>query len=64
MLRTIKADILTPIQVAGEVNAALKDNEVVVVTKKNIGANYDQPVYDIYAGDGKVEDGKLIDNGK
>lgn len=64
MLHTIKTNILNSIQVAGEVNAALKENDVVVVTKRNIGANYDQPVFDIYAGGGKVEDGRLIDHQK
>jgi hypothetical protein len=64
MLRTIKTNILNSIQVAGEVNAALKEHSIVVVAKRQIGANYDQPVYDIYAGDGKVEQGILVQHQK
>ncbi len=41
-MKLVKSSILNPIQVAAEVNAALKDNTLVVVTK---GANG----YDIYA---------------
>lgn len=59
MLRQFKGSLLNPIQVSGEVNAALKEHTLVVVTKRNIGANYDQPVYDIYAGQGKVEAGQI-----
>jgi stage V sporulation protein SpoVS len=54
MLKVIQSSIINPIQVAGEVNKALRDHSVVVVTKRNIGANYQQFVYDIYAGTDEI----------
>ncbi len=57
MLKLIKGNLLNPIQCSAEVNAALKDNTLVVVSKRNIAANYDQWVYDIYGGQGTVENG-------
>ncbi len=59
MLNLVKSNLVSPIQVAGEVNAALKEHTVVVVTKTNIAANYEQNVYNIYAGEGIVEDNNL-----
>lgn len=59
MLRVIQSSLLNPIQVAAEVNKALKDNTIVVVTKTNIGANYEQNVYAIYGGTGKLEAGQI-----
>ncbi len=59
MLKLIKASLLNPIQVSGEVNAALREHTLVVVTKKNLGANYEQWVYDIYAAQGKLEGGQI-----
>ena len=43
MLELVKGSILNPIQVAGEVNAALKENAVVVAVKRD-------GIYAIYAG--------------
>lgn len=55
VLTPTKANLLNPIQVAAEVNAALRDNDLVVVEKKNIGANFEQLVYNIYACKGTLE---------
>ncbi len=57
MLKLIKGSLLNPIQVSGEVNAALKENTLVVVTKENTK-------YDIYACQGKVEDGVIVEHQK
>ena len=64
MLHTIKTNILNLFQVAAEVNAALKENTVVVVTKRQLGAINDHAVYDIYAGQGKVDGGRIIEHQK
>ena len=48
MLKLIKGSILNTIQVAAEVNAALKENTLVVVTKDHMGSH-------IYAGHGTLE---------
>jgi len=59
MLKLIKGSILNLIQASAEVNAALKENTLVVVTKDNIGANYEQSVYSIYAGKAKLVAGQI-----
>jgi len=52
MLRLIKGSILNTIQVDAEVNAALKENTMVVVTKKGTPERGDSPVYEVYACQG------------
>lgn len=59
MLKVIKSSILNTIQVDAEVNAALKENTLVVVTKRDMGGYGAPVIYDIYAGQGKVEGGEI-----
>lgn len=57
MLKLIKDSLLNPIQVSAEVNAALKDNSLVVVTRKaTVGSN---PVYSIYGCQGEMVAGEI-----
>ena len=61
-MKLIKASILNKIQMAAEVNGALQEHNLVVVTKTNKGdAN---PVYAVYAGQGELTGGQLheVDN--
>lgn len=58
-MKLIQGNIQNPIQVAGEVNKALKDHPVVVVTKTNIGANFELIQYAIYASDEPLERGSV-----
>ena len=61
MMKLIKASILNKIQVAAEVNGALLDHNLVVVTKTSQGeAN---PVYAVYACQGQLIDGELHEFG-
>ena len=56
-MKLIKESILNKIQVAGEVNGALNDYELVIVTKSQPkDAN---PVYAIYACHGELEAGQI-----
>jgi len=64
MLHARKTNILTTIQLAAEVNAALKENTVVVVTRRQLQTGADMAAYDVYAGQGKVEDGQIVDHQK
>jgi hypothetical protein len=61
-----QAPILNSIQVAAEVNKAFHslpgEQMVVIVTRDQLAANYDQPVYNVYAGKGGIVDGKLIES--
>lgn len=52
MLKLIKGSLLNPIQVSAEVNAALKENSLVVVTKEDTHREIGQMVYAIYACQG------------
>ncbi len=61
MLKPIKTSILNLIQVDAEVNAALKEHTLVVVTKKGTEERSDSPVYDIYACQGRLEGYKIIE---
>jgi len=61
MMKLIKGSILNKIQVAAEVNGALLDHNLVVVTKTSQGdAN---PVYAVYACQGELIDGQLHEFG-
>ena len=60
-MKLIKASILNKIQVAAEVNGALLEHNLVVVTKTSKGdAN---PVYAVYACQGELIDGDLHEFG-
>jgi len=60
-MKLIKGSILNKIQVAAEVNGALLEHNLVVVTKTSkADAN---PVYDIYACQGELIDGELHEFG-
>lgn len=59
MLRLIKGSILNTIQVDAEVNAALKENTLVVVTKKGTQERADSPVYEVYACQGDLVGGQI-----
>lgn len=56
-MKLVKESILNKIQVAAEVNGALTDNNLVVVTKTGKGdAN---PVYTVYACQGELVGGQI-----
>jgi len=59
MLKLLKGSILNLIQVDAEVNAALKENTLVVVTKKGTQERSDSPVYDVYACQDRLEGGQI-----
>ena len=60
-MKLIKEPILNKIQVAAEVNGALLEHNLVVVTKTSKGdAN---PVYAVYACQGQLIDGELHEFG-
>ena len=59
MLRLIKGSILNTIQVDAEVNAALKENTLVVVTKKGTQERRDSTVYEVYACHGFLVGGQI-----
>jgi hypothetical protein len=54
-LEPTKRGLLNSIQVAAEVNAALRDNDLVVVEKQHTGQVPEQIIYNIYALKGTVE---------
>lgn len=59
-MKLIKESVLNKIQVAAEVNGALTQYELVVVTKyQQHDAN---PVYDVYACHGKLVAGQIDEN--
>ena len=61
MVKLIKESILNKIQMAAEVNGALLEHNLVVVTKTSKGdAN---PVYAVYACQGELTDGELHEFG-
>ena len=61
MVKLIRGSILNKIQVAAEVNGALLENNLVIVTKTKQGdAN---PVYAVYACQGELIDGQLHEFG-
>lgn len=56
-MKLIKESILNRFQVAGEVNGALRDYNLVVVTKSQVeDAN---PTFDVYACQGKLVAGQI-----
>jgi len=60
-MKLIKESILNKIQMAAEVNGALLDNNLVIVTKTKQGdAN---PVYAVYACQGQLIDGEVHEFG-
>lgn len=60
-MRLIKDSILNKIQVAGEVNGALEEYNLVVVTKTQIEDT--APVYSIYACHGELAAGQIQELG-
>lgn len=56
MLKLVQTGLVSPIQVSAEVNKALKDNTVVVITKS-------EAAFNIYAGQGKLENGQIKEEG-
>jgi hypothetical protein len=59
MLKLVKSSLLNPIQVSAEVNAALKENTLVVVTKEGTKEQGDTPVYSIFACQGYLDSGQI-----
>ncbi len=60
-MKLIKSSILNKIQVAAEVNGALLEHNLVVVTRTSKGdAN---PVYAVYACQGELEGGQIYEFG-
>ena len=61
MLELVKGFLVNPIQVSAEVNAALRDHSLVVVTKTKT-ANYDGLLYEIHACNGHLEAGHIVED--
>jgi len=50
-MKLIKTNLVLPAEVAAEVEKALRDHSVVMITKVNIGANFQLFVYSVFASD-------------
>lgn len=56
-MKLLKSSILNKIQVAGEVNGALNEYELVIVLKTQVKEA--SPVYSIYGSHGQLENGQV-----